>query len=152
MRWPTGMPFSCGEALHEMSSKATILGPRGGVGSGGGVADSGRALHGQGVPAYGLHHPLTTYLFRIVLCLNGDSPEFSSYPCRIYLSLRRRREPISLLLTFDRPDGIRPFDGVPIERFSRHESRYISTLNTRVLCVEVEHHIRVPVSVNILSR
>src|SRR5439155_8372069 len=58
---------------------------------------------------------------------------------------------VSLLLTPHRLDGIRALNGLPAKGLSCEGRRGIPAYNTRILSLEVENHISVPVSVDILQ-
>jgi len=57
---------------------------------------------------------------------------------------------VNVLLTPHRIDGISPFDYLATKGFSCEGAGGIATLNARLLGVEVEDHIGVPVSIYIL--
>src|SRR5438093_11791803 len=58
---------------------------------------------------------------------------------------------VSLLLTPHRLDGIRALNGLPAKGLSCEGRGGIPAYNTRILSLEVEDHISVPVSVDILQ-
>ena len=58
---------------------------------------------------------------------------------------------VSLLLTPHRLDGIRALNGLPAKGLSREGGEGIPAYNTRILSLEVEDHISVPVSIDILQ-
>ena len=73
------------------------------------------------------------------------------YLCLCYGARPGALGAVGFLLTADRLDGIRPFDGLPVERRSCEGDSGIATLNARISHVEVEQHIGLPVAIDILQ-
>ncbi len=90
-------------------------------------------------------------MFGVAELAEGDLDQAEKSTTPYYLPLPNLWYQVSLLLTPHHLDGIGPRDRLPANSLPCERSLGITTLDTRVLSVEVKDHIGVPISIHILQ-